>query len=603
MPTFLPNHRVLQVLAVAAICLSVTARGAEARAAEAQAAQRPDATRLLPENTLLFIRLPDAVETVSLFQETALGRISQDPAMKPLISQLYGAATEALRNMEDEIGVSLDDLLSIPQGEACFALVDWPEAGVTPVFVVDAGAKLPVAERWLERVGGKLVAEGATRKDETVGDTRITVYGPLGSAPGMAFVVRNGVVLATQYVDLAKGMLAAWDGANGARRSLADNAKFAGVMRRCVATDSRPPQVEFFVDPIGLFAAASRDSLGAQTALALFPALGLNGIRGLGGNLTFATDDFDVLTHLHLLLDSPRKGALELVALQHGETQPEAWVSADTVSYATVNWDFAKTYAKFAELYDSVRGPGALAESFEQDMQGRLNVDFQKDLIGAAAGRVTLASAMVRPARLNSRASVLGIKLKDPAAFAKTLETLVGNIRPPLARESFGGISYYRLPPREPPAKPRRGLPMRQPDPATAIVDDYLLISDSTDLLKQAIATRNGGAEPLADQLEFRLIASKIRRQAGGDRAGLIAFDRPEETLRLWYDVVTADTTRQRISQRAERSPLLRSVDAALQNHPLPPFAVLARYLAPSGSLLTDDESGLHYVGFTLRRK
>jgi hypothetical protein len=83
----------------------------------------------------------------------------------------------------------------------------------------------------------------------------------------------------------------------------------------------------------------------------------------------------------------------------------------------------------------------------------------------------------------------------------------------------------------------------------------------------------------------------------------LIAFDRPEEALRLWYDIATADTTRQRLSQGAENNRFFRTVNDALRDNPLPPFAVLARYLAPSGSLLTDDESGLHYVSFTLRRK
>jgi len=568
-------------------------------------AERPTAARLLPDNTVLYLRLPDTAETVAKFQETAIGRIAQDPSMKPLVSQLYGSVIEAFQRVEAEIGASLDDLLSIPQGEMCLALVAPEQGRPVIVFLVDVGPRLPIVEKLLDRVGQQLETGGSLRKEETLGDTRVTVYDRAGgSERQLVFLVRDATVLVTTNLDVAKGMLVAWDAPAGDGRTLADAPSFAAVMRRCVGTDDQPPQAELFVDPITLFSRLSQGNVGAQVALALFPALGLNGIRGAGGSVTFATEEFDALTHLHLLLDNPRSGVLELLALQPGDTTPEAWVPADAASYVTVNWDLAKTYSKFATLYDSIRGEGALADSFERDLTDRFQIDFRKDVMDATAGRVTLVNAMVRPARINSRANLVGIKLKDAKAFQKTLDTLIAKAGPQMSRETFAGVTYFRAPVGNPPAeKQRRGPALRQPDPAVAIVDDYLLLSDSTDLLKQAIAAKGDASQSLADQLEFRLIASKIRRQPGGDRPGLIAFDRPEEALRLWYDIATADTTRQRLAQRAENNQLLRGVNSALQDHPLPPFSVLARYLAPGGSLLTDDESGLHYVSFTLRRK
>ena len=87
------------------------------------AAERPDAAHLLPDNTVLYLHLADTRETVAKFQETAIGRITQDPGMKPLVSKLYGSAIEAFKQAEEQIGASLDDLLSIPQGEMCLALI------------------------------------------------------------------------------------------------------------------------------------------------------------------------------------------------------------------------------------------------------------------------------------------------------------------------------------------------------------------------------------------------------------------------------------------------------------------------------------------------
>ena len=585
-----------------AILLATTMLG---MAAWGRAAQRPDVSRLLPDDTVLYLRLPDTVETIAKFQETAIGRISQDPAMQPLLAQLYGTAIEAFRQIENEIGTSLDELLSIPQGELCFALVAPAQNRPVPVFLVDVGSRLPIVERLLDRIGQRLEAGNFPRREETVGQTRVTVYDRRGEGTRqVVFVVRDGVVLVTSSLDVAKAMLAAWEGQAEPGRTLADDPSFAAIMRRCVGADDQPPQIEFFVNPVTLFSRLTRGDVSAQVAVAMFPALGVNGIRGLGGSLTFATEEFDSLTHLHLLLDSPRTGVLELLALQAGDTTPEAWVPADAASYVTVHWDVAKSYAKFAALYDSIRGEGALADSFERDVADRLQINVRKDLIDATAGRLTLVNAFVRPARVNSRANLLGIKLKDAKTFDKTLQALLDQAGPALRREAFGGVTLYRAPAGNPPAEdPRRGPPLRQPDPAVAIVDDYLLLSDSSDVLKQAIAAKLDTSQSLADQLEFRLVASKLRRLPGGERPGLIAFDRPEEALRLWYDIATADTTRQQLTQRSENNTLLRGVNTALQDHPLPPFSVLARYLAPSGSLLTDDDSGLHYVGFTLRRK
>ncbi len=572
----------------------------------AAAAERPDAAHLLPDNTVFYLRFPVTTETVSKFQETAIGRISQDPAMQPLVSQLYGSAIEAFQRAEKEIGASLDDLLSLPQGEMCLAMVTPEESRPAVVFLVDVGQRLPVVDKLLNRAGQTLEQQGARRSEETLGDTRLTVFDLRGDETRQLVVaVRDNAVLVASDLDVAQGMLNAWSGKKTEGvRVLADNPNFAAVMRRCTGTEDQPPQVEFFVDPVTLFSRASRGNAGAQTLVALFPALGVNGIRGAGGSLTFATEDYDSMTQLHLLLDSPRTGVLELIAPRAGEITPENWVPADAASYVTVNWDLAKTYASFASLYDKIRGEGALAGSFERDLKNRLGIDFRKDVVEALAGRVTLVNAMVRPARLNSRANLVGVKLKDATAFQKTLEKAVAKAGPQMNRETFAGVTIYRAPTRKPRAKQPPNQPlMRQPDPALAIVDDYLLATDSLDLLKQAIAAQSDTSQSLAGQLEFRLIASKIRSQPGGERASLIAFDRPEEALRLWYEIAAAEATRQRLSQGAENNRFFRAVNDALRDHPLPPFAVLARYLAPSGSLLTDDETGLHYTSFTLRRK
>ena len=173
-----------------------------------------------------------------------------------------------------------------------------------------------------------------------------------------------------------------------------------------------------------------------------------------------------------------------------------------------------------------------------------------------------------------------------------------------MTRESFGGIEYWQAPsPQQPQPDDQAGQFTRQPDPAVAILDDYLVLTDSSQFLKQVITTKNEGSQLLGEELDYRLIASKLHRLPGGDKPDMITFNRPEEALRVFYELATADATRQRLSSGAENNAFVRVLDGALRDNPLPPFSAIARYLAPGGSLLTNDETGLHVVIFTLRRK
>jgi hypothetical protein len=318
-----------------------------------------------------------------------------------------------------------------------------------------------------------------------------------------------------------------------------------------------------------------------------------------------ATDEYDGLVHMHLLLDSPRDGIPQMIALKSGDVTPEPWVPSDVVNYTTMNWDATKTYTVFSELYDSIRGEGALAASFEADIADRFDIDFQEDLLDAFTGRATYLAWMVKPARINSRGNLIGLKLKDAATFEKTFDKIISNIgQDGLESESYAGVTIYSgEPPRRRARQMEENQLTRRPDPAMAILGDYLILSDSSQLLKHVITTKEEGSGLLADELEFRLIASKLRRLPGGDAPGMIAFDRPEESLRLIYELANTEATRQQMSSRAERNGFFRVLDGALRDNPLPPFSAIARYLAPGGSLMTSDATGVHYVNFTLRRK
>ena len=68
-------------------------------------------------------------------------------------------------------------------------------------------------------------------------------------------------------------------------------------------------------------------------------------------------------------------------------------------------------------------------------------------------------------------------------------------------------------------------------------------------------------------------------------------------------DVLQGVAAHINLAAGAQDNPFLQTLNQALEDNPLPPFAVIRKYLAPTGSILRSDDSGFHYIGFSLRRK
>jgi len=591
-------------------------------------AERPGAPRLLPEKTLAYLRVTDTPTLVERFQQTALARIVRDEQMRPLVEQLYGSVENAWKQIEDRVGLPLNDLLKIPQGEICVAFVAPPEQPPGLVVVIDVKDQLPAAYKLLGRGEEALFNNGGSKVEEKLADQPVSVYtGPGGNQ--ILLHERDGALVFASTRPLMEYTLKSWAGTavddkGKALKSLADNISYNAIMSRCAGSVDDPPQITYFVDPIELVKTLTRGSVAA-TGLALIPVLGLDGVKGVGGSMTFATGEYDDVSHLHVLLDNPRAGVVQLFAMKSADVTPESWIPPDIITYNTLNWDFQLTFDKAAGLYNSLTAENEFQIEVQRRVSERLGVDFEKDVLPQMEGRVTFAQWVEKPVRINSITTILGIKLKDAKCFEPTMQKTLDKYKDNLEKQYYAGTAYWRvkLPEDRRAAIVRRGPfavrvgrdgeqpaqgdqptgpALRQEEPCVAIIGDYLIGSNSFAALQAAINTHNDPTRRLATELDYKLIASKIKRQNGGDAPGFVQFARPEEGLRFWYEMAIADDTKKLLSRGAENNPFFQDVDKALKDNPLPPFSVLAKYLAPSGSMMTNDETGYHMMSFTLKR-
>ena len=580
---------------------------------------RPTAMELFPSETLAFGRVAHFRELFEKLKDSSMGRMLQDPNLKPLIEHLYGSAREAYQEQaEEEVGLSLEELQRIPQGEFAIAMVARPEGMPTFALLVDMGDEPEAARKLLDRIQEKIVEDGADEETRTVGGTELTILGSGRENETLVVFERENTIVACGDVSLAETMLAFWDGRTPApfaeeadsttsRRStqaywtapLSENADFVAIMRTCRNPGDPPPQIIFYVDPIEIVRQVNRGNVGAQVMLATLPSLGLDGLLGVGGSLTFSTDRYDDITHFHLLLDNPRAGVLTLINLRGGDTTPERFVPSEWIdTYMTVHWNIPLTYEKLIVLFDKFQYQGAFVEMVEEGIHEEAGIDFRREVIEQVDGRISGVFGFPQPVGFNRRSMMLAIHVKDEDAALTTLEKGLAEAGDSLEEESYGGVDYWVLTP-----PPFRDMPPEERpfEACFAIMEGCFLASNNRALLEQSIAARDGTTERLADAIDFKLVHSRIGRLS--DEPGAILFNRPEVGLRYMYELVNADRTRDFLAEQRENNRFFAAIDEALADHPLPAFEVLAKYFAPAGGFFSDTPTGLHYYQFSLRRE
>jgi hypothetical protein len=569
--------------------------------AQALQAAPVSATRLLPKNTLVYASVASVPALVDSFQQTNLGRMVADPQIRPFVSGMIDAANKTLTQIKDRTGLSIEELARLPQGAITFAMlprdINAPEPnGLDMVFLVDCGDSIVAARKLADKIRAAFVDAGYRFHEETVSGVTVAVYefGNSDSTPYVLFEHDNTMAVCSN-VGVAKQLLDRWT--EGSDDCLAENARFSAVMSHCRGTKDEEPQITAFADPIGIFRTVSAGNPAAQIALAFLPALGVDGLKAVGASLVLATEDFDGITNLHVLLDWPRAGILDLIAVQSGDDSPPMWIPADVASYMSLHWDLKQTFDRGTKLGDSFSTAGATAGRINDRAIRMLGVDAEHDLLPALTGRFVHASWFEKPARLGVGGETLvGVQLNDPKAFRDTFDKIVQRFGGAIDKKTFSGVTYYKM------AGERTADDIR-PQPCFAMLNDWVLVADRPGVLEHILARRDDPSDNLATALDYKLIASKIARQPGGAKPGMLSFSRPNEGWKYLYDLATSDKTRNTLRDRSANNPVLGTLNQGLEKNPLPPWEAIARYLAPEGAMITDDDSGLHYMQFALRRK
>lgn len=591
--------------------------------------------KLLPEETLVLVRTPNASELFTRFRDTSLGRMVRDPQLAPLIEKLYGSAGDLYtEKVAETLGVSWEELQNLPQAEVAFAIVARRDFQPSFILLVDQGEAPSVASRLLERGIEAAKEDGAEPTIEKIEGVDVTVLRDGDDQDKMVGVFeKDNTIVAATDPQLIREILLRWNGEGGAvpssaeaaaepeaktppadgeaasdetaedvprqysGRSLAENQKFVSILRHCRRPHDPPPQMILFADPVGLFRNFGRDNAGLAFTMATFPALGVDGLAGIGGTMTFATERFDGLSHLHVLLDNPRAGVMQAIAFEPGETTPEPWVFADLETYFTWNWNLKTTLNTIRSLVDMYVKPEGRVDKSLQEFADEVGIHPEFDIIDNIAGRFHWMIAYERPSRMRGQQSTMAIKVVDEAKAKETLAKFVAKYSEKFEEREFGGVKYFSFIidwPEELKDDPPTA-------PFIAVTDGHLFFGGSGQLFERAIEARDGTVERLADRPDYQQLAIEVQQEASGVTPALWMYHRPEESLRQWYDLLTSDKAREFLEKQAEGNPFFAALLESLDAKELPPFEVIAPYWQPSVGVIYDTDTGYHGISFTVR--
>jgi hypothetical protein len=540
---------------------------------------------LLPKDTLLFFTVPNVRDAREQFEKSLSGAVLNDQEFKPFFDDVHAKIGE---KVQDELGVSIDELLSVPQGEITFALLERPARKLAPLFIMDYGDNKEIVEKLLRKLHDALDGDIAEHSTEEVDDVKVHVYKLKNDDSGdriQSFLVTafkslvyynddKHVVFSTDVAAL-KEVLERRDGKSD--DTLANNDVYKYIQDRC-KDESGAPSAVWYTSPIGMIQAGLNvaQSLSPQVGM-VGPFMGMFGVdklKGFGGAGFGASGDFNSVSKTFLYVDQPTTGLVNLFQFPAVELAPPNWVSADAGVYMGANWNFTKAYQAVESLWDMFQGRGSLARLLDDfaNSEQSLGIHPKKDVVDLLDGKFHVVQTFDAKEDSSGTQFLVAVEVKDAAKMKKTLSKVAKSEGSPVETREFNGETIYDI-------ETDDGRTV-----SLAVAAGQLVITNDTSTLEGMLRTER--QPPLADSPAYRRIAKHFPA-----KVSMVGFQRSDAQLKAFYE----------FARNADNDFLEWLQLDGIDMKKLPPFEVLQKYLRPSGSYTVPDKKGALTVGFQLR--
>lgn len=597
---------------------------------------RPASNRILPEETILYFRVRSIPEMVELARQNGLDAMMEDERLSSLAGDLYAEIqTEYDNQLKAELDdVELDQFQDLFAGEMCIALVAKRRQNMEGIMILDVKPETETADKLLGVMERRAEEEGQTIETDTEAEIEISILRTGDDRDLFYFRDQDTMYFATNR-DLCAEMIANLQGKPLEKtRPFFENRKYRTIMGQCRVDKDNPPLATFFIDPIELFKAATRGEPIAAVAVGFLPVLGLDGLLGVGGAILPGDDDFTSISHLHLLMSSPREGLLKAISFRSGSYDLPPVLPEDTGTLIVTSLDVPRLYSGIESVYDTFNGTGSFTELVGRGSE-ELEFDLKTDLIDLLTGTVTFMNwSSPDSIALNGASNGYVIEVTDAEKFRETLQIVMDRIQADAGEtEVFklvkkDGQEYWmidaireqmedsRLQRRERleqfDEESRRRAEqqldfsdrfIRRPVPAFGFFDNQFVITDSQELMDHMIETFQGKAPSLTESEHYSEVREKAEQLLGGKQPAGLLYNRPINQIQSLWSAITDPKMIEMMQDAVAEQPFLSRLADAYGRNELPPIEEMQQYFRTSGAVMTDDATGLHFLFFELKNK
>lgn len=548
-------------------------------------------TQILPKDTYLYFSMPSVQGFKEAFEESSAGKLWADPAVEDFKSEISKAlssseAQEGLAKIHEVLGLTAEELCAIPSGEVTLAVSKVSNRMGVIVFL-DFGSHESEINGLLEKATGALASiptlEQANAEHDGTELIMYNVKGPAAKATPLAkefgWFQKDERLVISNSSALLKLSLDNWDGSG--EKTFASNETFAYIMGKC---ESEPGAslVTTFVDPIGLVTQlVQTGSLGeaglqAGVAIGFLPMLGVNQLKGIGSVGEMDGEDFEGVNRSFIYAEQPPQSIMQVFQLAAVEQTPPAWVKDNASAWMSTQWKVDDAYNAVQTLVNSFQGDGSFEDIIEKVAKEGPQVHIKTDVIDQLDGTMQFVMAPGDPeSEAQSDDILIALGIKDAEKMSELLVKLTADGFPGETRE-LEGATVYEI---EQPGGPGKiGF---------TVANNQLLFGVGGSQLEQAIRNADD-LKPLAESDEFKSVAEHYP-----DGALMVSFVRPAQQYERLYDLL-------RSGEAADNFPGMDDLFSAIDFSKLPPFEVIRKYLAPTGSYWVGDENGVLMEQFSL---
>ncbi len=619
--------------------------------------------RFFPDSTQIYFAVSDVKELGESWRQTQLSQTISDPKFDAFRTTLQTQIEESWPN---RLGLKLSDFADLPTGEISGGLIAPP--GKRPGFAVMmnvSGNSAKVKEflvRLIRQTNAAKLGE-ATQEKIAVGtqsvDATVLTFPPDENHPiarKAYYIALPQILLATDQKYLAELVLRKLAG--DTKNLLVDRPEYQAILSRCEGDSAtgKAAQIRFFANPLAAGEAIrSLTPPEAQQGRSPFDILakqGFDGIKGVGGTIDFASENFEIVYRIKVYVPEPPVRALKMFAFNNVEKlTPPAWVGENAISYTTVNINALTAFNNVGPLFDEfLETEGAwndILDSLEKDKRGP-QVNLRADLF-ANFGRQFSSTNSFDPDRLDDGEKFvfsLNILEGKEAAVSEALHRMFDS-DPDFKQIDLDGADFWQYAPRQnadktastatarrQPTRPTRPSarptvatrPTADPGPESEIIEGgvfgvaqgCLFVSNDAQYLRAKLQeTANGAGTSIVDSPWHRRAVAILDAETAKTNGLFIqGFGRNVDGLRANYELFRQGKTPQGKTLTSKIvNAIINAPDQAAANKTrtngapkieidgstLPPFDEIVDTIGFNAFFGALESDGYFYKGFSVR--